>query len=359
VTLMRKGLALLSLFIFLLSILTASVGQIIENPSTPLAKDAGRVLKLLEVWRITDEAGDFYLQAPRNLQTATDGSIFIADNDEFLRFSAEGKFIKNIFKKGQGPGEIGGSFVYFVQGRDVFIQDLNSWRLWRADFAGVFQEHIILKNKDISVLIGVVPNGYLFLRMVWPPRSEWTGRMMEVLHIVEFFTKDGSDKRDIATFKTNAFLSPRSATNWDSTITILSPDDKSLFAFFGREYRIEIVNLDGSPAAKEFRRTYPRVPHVEKSWESASRKKYGFPKIEYETDVKGLYPGEGRVWVETSTEDKNKGRLIDVFDAGGRYIDSFYLGPGRSLMAVGEGYVFCQEKNEDETITIVKYRIMN
>jgi hypothetical protein len=351
--------ALLSLLIFLLSIPSVSIGQIIENPSRPLAKEAGRVLKLTEVWRITDERGDFYLQAPRNLQTATDGSIFIADNDEFLRFSADGNFIKDIFKKGQGPGEIGGSFMYFVQGRDVFIQDLSSWRLWRADFDGVFQEHIVIKNKDISVLIGVVPDGYIFIRMVWPPRSEWTGRMMEVLHYVDFFSKDGSDKRDFATFKTNAFLSPRSATNWDSSITALSPDGKSLYAFFGREYLIEIVNLEGSPAAKRFRRTYPRVPHVEKSWERDFRKKYDRPKLEYETDIKGLFPIEGCVWVETSTEDKTKGRLIDVFDKGGRFIDGFYLGPGRTLMAVREGYIFCQEKNEDETITIVKYGIGN
>ena len=356
---MRKSFALLSLVIFLLSIPSVSIGQIIENPSRPLANDAGRVLKLTEVWRITDEGGDFYLQAPRNLQTEIGGSIFITDSDEFLRFSADGKFIKNIFKKGQGPGEIGGSFMYFVQGRDVFIQDLNSWRLWRADFDGVFQEQIAIKNKDISVLIGVVPDGFIFISMVWPPRSEWTGRMMDVLHIVDFFSKDDSDRRNIATFKTNAFLSPQTATNWDSSITALSPDGKSLYAFFGREYHIEIVNLGGSLAAKRFRRTYPRVPHVEKSWESDSRKKYGFPKIEYETDIKGLYPIEGRVWVETSTEDKTKGRLIDVFNKDGRFIDSFYLGPGRSLMAVRESHIFCQEKNEDETITIVKYRIGN
>jgi hypothetical protein len=108
---MIKGFALPSVLIFLLSIPTASIGQIIENPSKPRAKDAGRVLKLTEEWRITDEGGDFYLQAPRNLQTATDGSIFIADNDEFLRFSADGTFLNNIFKKGQGPGKVAVSCI--------------------------------------------------------------------------------------------------------------------------------------------------------------------------------------------------------------------------------------------------------
>jgi hypothetical protein len=38
---------------------------------------------------------------------------------------------------------------------------------------------------------------------------------------------------------------------------------------------------------------------------------------------------------------------------GGRFVDSFFLGPGRALMAVRDGIVFCQEKNEDETIALL------
>jgi hypothetical protein len=49
--------------------------------------------------------------------------------------------------------------------------------------------------------------------------------------------------------------------------------------------------------------------------------------------------------------------MIDVFDQAGRFIDSFYLGTGRKLMAARDGHIFCREKNEDETIAIVKYRI--
>jgi hypothetical protein len=88
-----------------------------------------------------------------------------------------------------------------------------------------------------------------------------------------------------------------------------------------------------------------------------SRKKNGFPKIEYETDIWGLYPAGGKIWVATSAVDKAKGRLIDVFDRDGHFSDSFYLGAGRSLMAVREDFVLCQETNKDETVTIVKYRI--
>lgn len=353
----RKGGLLIGILAFLLGIGTAGLGQIVENPARPAAKDAGRILKLTEIWRITDDRGGFFFRSPRNPQFAADGSFFIADKEELLRFSSEGKFIKNIFRQGQGPGEIDSSFIHFTQGSSLFIRDLNSWRFWRADFDGVLEEQIVIGNTEGRALIGVVPRGYIFLRMVWPPRSEWTGRLMEIIHFIDFVAKDGSERNGIATFKTRAFLRPQAATNWDSTTAAVSPGGTSLFAFFGRDYLVEVVDLVSGRAMKKFRRTYPKVPHVENSWESDLRKKYGFPKIEYETDIRGLYPADGRVWVETSTEDKTKGRLIDVFDEDGRFADSFYLGAGRSLMAVREGVVFCQEKNEDETIAVVKYRI--
>jgi hypothetical protein len=353
----RNGRTLIGILMILIAIPSASASQIIENPSKPVAKDAGRVLKLIEVWRITDEGDKFFFRSPHNLQVAADGSVFIAEREEFLRFSTEGKLLKNIYKKGQGPGEIDDSFMYYVRGSDVYIQDVNSRRLWRADFDGVFQEQVVIKNTDSGVFIGVAPDGYIFLRMVWPPRSEWTGKLMEILHFVDILAKDGSERNGIATFKTKAFLRPQAATNWDSSIAVMSPDGKSIFAFFGRDYLVEVVDLVGGMNIKRFRRIYPKVPHVERSWETDFRKKYGFPKIEYETDIRGLYPVDGRVWVETSTEEKTKGRLIDVFDRDGRFIDSFYLGAGRALMAVREGFIFCQEKNEDETIRIVKYAV--
>jgi len=80
--------------------------------------------------------------------------------------------------------------------------------------------------------------------------------------------------------------------------------------------------------------------------------------MEFESDIDDICPAGDRLWVITSTNDKAKGRLIDVFDKEGRFVDSFHLGAGKGLMAVREGFVFCMEKAEDETITIVKYRIV-
>jgi glucose/arabinose dehydrogenase len=64
-------------------------------------EEAGRVLKLHEVQRIEDAQADYYLKSPRDIQIAPDGSLFVVDEDQLLKFDANGQFIKNLFKRGR------------------------------------------------------------------------------------------------------------------------------------------------------------------------------------------------------------------------------------------------------------------
>jgi hypothetical protein len=331
---------------------------IVENPAKPLAKDAGRVLKLAEAWRITDDSGDFYFKYPRELKIADDGTIFLAEEEQFLKFSPDGRFLKDLYRKGQGPGEIGGYFYFHVSAAALFIEDMSSQRFWRADLDGVYQAQIELASKDYRGFIGVLPEGYLFLKTAWPPLGERTGKLMEILHTVVLVGWDGSEQRDLVTFRPKTYLAPNAGMSWDPDIIELSPDGKRLYAVHSRDYVIDVVDLPSGRISRRLSRAYGKVPHNEADHESEFRKRNGSPKKEFEADVDGLFPVGDGLWAATSTVDKVKGRLIDVFDRDGRFVDNFYLGAGRMLMAVQEGVVFCQEKNEEETITVVKYRIV-
>jgi hypothetical protein len=330
---------------------------VVENPAKPMARDAGRVLALTEVWRITDESGEFYFKYPSNLRIAEDGSIFIADAGQLLRFSPDGNFLKNLYRKGQGPGEIEREFYYHIQSGHLFIHDMNSQRFWRADIDGRFQEQIDLLKKDYRGFLGALPDGFLLLKTDWPPFEERTGKLMEIIHTVVLVGRDGSELRDIATFRPRMFLAPQAAMAWDPTITKSSPDGKHLYAAHIRDYLIEVVDISSGTTIRSYRRQYRKVPYAEKGWEPDFRKKYGAPKMEYEIDISDIFPSGDRLWVVTSTDDKAKGRLIDVFDKDGRFVDSFFLGAGKKLMLVRDAFVICQEKSEAETITIVKYKI--
>jgi hypothetical protein len=182
---------------------------------------------------------------------------------------------------------------------------------------------------------------------------------MEIVHTLVLIGRDGSERRDVAAFRPKTFLGPNTGMSWDPSILELSPDRELLYAVHSRDYVVEVIDLASGAPVRRIKRTYPKAVHVEANWEPDFRKRTGAPKIEFESDVKELFPVEDGLWVATSTDDKAKGRLIDVFGKDGRFIDSFYLGAGRLLMAVREGFVFCMEKNEDGTITIAKYRIVN
>jgi hypothetical protein len=64
------------------------------------------------------------------------------------------------------------------------------------------------------------------------------------------------------------------------------------------------------------------------------------------------------LWVKTSTNDKEKGDLFDVFDSQGRFIDNFYLGAGRTLLNSYGDTVFVLEKDQAENYRLIKYKIM-
>ena len=109
-----------------LAVLTALLPsqEIIRNSGKPLSPNAGRILEVEEIFRITDESGEFFFTRPSGLQVACDGSIFLTDADRLLKFSPDGTYLKNLFKKGQGPGEIQSSFYYFhLRGENIFIFD--------------------------------------------------------------------------------------------------------------------------------------------------------------------------------------------------------------------------------------------
>ncbi|MEA3420216.1 MAG: hypothetical protein U9Q97_00885, partial [Acidobacteriota bacterium] len=82
------------------------------------------------------------------------------------------------------------------------------------------------------------------------------------------------------------------------------------------------------------------------------------PPQKYLNDIKNLFVFNGLLLAMTSTNDKNKGTLIDVFNHEGKYIDNFYLKLSGSLLASNKDSILVKEKDKDENILIVQYQII-
>jgi len=353
----RKAFPIIVLSLVLLP-LTLLSQQIIENPEKPLAKNAGRIIKLQEVWRITDESGEFYFKNPYQLQIAGDGSIFFADEDQFLRFSADGKFIKNLYKKGEGPGEINGGFSFFLVDNVLVIRASNKERLWRIDYDGKFLGEFDIRLTQQNGFMGVRRDDFIISKTEQPSPSERTGKLIALPRTILLVSRDGKTEKPVITFRPRIFGAPNAMRAWDFSIEALSLDGKTIVGYHGLQYLIEIVDIEQAKIIRSFNRKYQRVKHVDDDFEKDFNKKYGAPTMEFESDIRGLKLKGDRIWVRTSTTDPKKGDLWDVFNLDGVYLDNFYLGAGKTLLKADGDVVFVTEKNADETIALVKYRII-
>ncbi|GAH76276.1 unnamed protein product, partial [marine sediment metagenome] len=90
------------------------------------------------------------------------------------------------------------------------------------------------------------------------------------------------------------------------------------------------------------------------------------PPQKYMNDIHNLLVSKDRLWVVTSTRDKEKRILIDVYNFKGRYIDNFYLKfpenlvrryQGDTAMYVLGDYLYTLEKDVKGFYSIKKYKI--
>ena len=130
-----NGIGIHALMIFVLS--SSVFGQTaIENPDRPAMKSAGRRFELIEIWRITDPGDPFYFKSPRNLRIGPGGAVFVQDQDQILEFDVEGRFVRNYFKKGQGPGELNSVRAFIPTAEALIVQDIGSQKVVWFDRKG-------------------------------------------------------------------------------------------------------------------------------------------------------------------------------------------------------------------------------
>ncbi len=332
--------------------------QIIENPEKPLAKNAGRVLELKEILRITDESGEFYFKYPTQLQVAGDGSIFLVEPEgEFLHFTQDGKFIKNLYKKGEGPGEISRTFSYFIRGQELIIFDSNKRKIWSTDYDGTLLREYAIPNTGAFGFLGIRNNDFVFSKSVYPAAEERKG-LIDIPYSVYLTSIDGKAERQVFTFYFKLFMTQRAGRSWAPSIAVLGPDKQVIVGSFHTEYTIQVVDIEKGQVIRAFNRDYPRVKHKADQSERDFSQRTGAPPMDFEPDVRGLKLADDRIWVRTSTTDPKKGDLWDVFSMDGKFLDCVYLGPERAVLRIDPDAIFVTEKNPDETIAVVKYKIV-
>ena len=329
--------------------------EIHQNPDKPLSSNAGRILKVEEMFRISDESGEFFFKWPSGLKVADDGSIFLIDEFQFLKFTPEGTYLKNIFQKGQGPGEFQSSFLFYhLQHEKIFVYDLMTTKIVCMDQEGELIEEFKLSER-YSGFVGLRKDHFILTKNIWPDMTEQTGKVFEIPVKIFFISQGGDIIDECSGIPMRQFLHPNISRSMIESATILSEDGKACFISDPDEYMVSVLDLEKLEFIRKFTRDYRRVKRPKRK--TPSRPSIKIPEREYEKDIVYLYNFKGDLWIETSTEDEKKGTLFDVFNREGRYIDSFWLDAGKSLITTHGDHLFVREQDEEGNISVVKYRL--
>lgn len=371
----RKQLGVL--FACLLAAGALQAQQIIENPEKPLSKNAGRVVVPKEIMAISDEgARDYYFKYPDNLKVAPDGSIFVKDIGQLLWFDKDGRFVMNLQKKGQGPGEIERLADYGFTEKGFVVLALNPDRLLYFDHSGKFDHESPIRS-DIGSIEAILLflNGVYYFRTSQFPQVQGEPRIIDYDQRIKAIREGKEDLIARTTFPIKAFVGRIGGSSglYEMNELIATPYHKKyLVLSHTGEYLLKIYDAEADAVIRAFRRAYRRIeqfplPEEKRGGVILNGKRFLRPNQKHENDIAEILIHNDEIWVVTSTRDKNKGVLVDVFDEKGAYTDCFYLKlPEKALksllfLAAGSviqgDFLYIIESNEDDTSVIKKYRI--
>jgi hypothetical protein len=372
----RLQIPIIGLLALAAAVPAAVLGQPIENPARPKAANAGRVVAPEAVLAISDEGtGEFFFKWPRSLRTAPDGSLFVIDENQVLQFAKDGGFLRNLFKKGQGPGEMQYAQAALAAGKSVVVHAGD--KLVYFDAAGRFEKDMPVRpeGRTSLSLLHYLAGAFYFEAAEFPRTTGDPDVIDNPRTIVAVKEPDGKIE-PLAAFVTRAWVvtSPAGGGGMFSLTSLVAASYRERFLVLTHteDYLVKIFDPSANKVVREFRRAYDRVkgaPLTEaekKGGMFIDGKHYTRPERKYENDVKNLLARGDEVWAVTSTKGEAKGVLVDVFDGEGTYRDAFYLklpeAGLRSLASPGQcaldgDFVWVVERLEDETFAIKKYRL--
>jgi hypothetical protein len=356
----------------------AGFGQIVENPAKPKAANAGRVVMPEEVLAISDEGtSDYYFKWPRELRAAPGGLLLLTDEDQILAFDANGKLLRNFFKKGQGPGEMPYPGACVATGKNFVVYSGYPSKLVFFSPSGSYEKEIALRpGGRTSLSLIAYQAGRFYFESGEFPRTTGDPDFVDNPRTIVAVSGPEGEIRTLSTFVTRSWVATAPGGGggmFDVTTLVAAPFRDTLLALIHtEEYLVKLFDPAANRIVREFRRAYERVKgepltdSEKKGGVILNGQHYTRPERKFENDVKNILTRANEIWAVTSTKDKARGVLIDVFDGEGVYRDCFWLklpeaalgkihSPGQCVLD-GE-HLWIVEQSEDETFTIRKYRI--
>ena len=362
----------LSLAVLLLDVAILGEAQSrVDNPGRALSKNAGRAVRLEEVMRIRDDGTSAIFRLPRKLALGPDGSLYFhdfAEGDRVYRYGPEGKLIFKVLKTGQGPGESQHVSNFFLDGDRIRVQAWSPPKIMDFGIDGRYLKEIPTESTHGLHSLFALEGKIYGLRDEIPHSQAIFGTgSVETPYSLYELSADFKIWKKLQDFPVRHAIKNRSWVRLDMIdATAAWP---FIYIVHTAEYRVDQFDLRSGRVERLIRRTYDRPrgePSEDEDYDPEAKRVISAADIPA-FDILEIHAVAGRLWVFTSTMKKNgNGRLVDVFDAEGRFVDSFRLEfPDEKIkhnyskgLISGDGFLFVPEQDEDGLVSIGKYRIL-
>jgi|GEM_PF-2421850 len=368
------------LLLFFTSILFIQISSdIIHNteiPSGVTGKTPGRSLQLTEVMRITDYEDDFVFKRIRGIKVAEDGSIFIRGNIQILKFTPEGNYVKNLTKRGEGPGEIKYLSDFILSKDTLLIGSIMPVKLVNFYQTGELKsEKTIQGLSTFASLFEHLRGRSYFVSGDLALSKQKTGVIRRV-NDLSYIDQSGKVIKMNLSFDTKDLMIKKSSKNGimvniDELTRFLRVSDKNKYLFVSHKerYHVNQIDLETGKIVREFTRNYKPVTYKKITYtKKEDIELYKLYDRKYYNDIYKLTVYKNNLLIFTSTMNKKGEILIDVFNNEGKYIDNYFVKIAgvkrpddliRKPVLFHNGYIWTTGTDEDDVPYAVKFKIEN
>lgn len=359
-----KILILLFITLFLIGISS----PIIANTPIP-------VIQIKKVLEISDEGGEkgFYFKRPSNIKIATDGSIFLIDENQFLRFDRAGKFLNNQQKKGAGPSEYVYIYNYDFSGEKIILLTGPTQKVIETDLNGkLLKEYRLEKNIAFLKVVNLSEEKIWFVGSMLRDLNKQELGKSRVEFELGYISQEGKIVESNIFFNEEWFLMKKTfGENVQIMMTSLVPivysSDKgnNLFISDSGDYKIHKVDLKRIKKTGDLTRKFERIPYEDEGLEEEKRRKDSrIPEPKYFNDILKLMVYDDYLFVLTAKVEKGKGVLVDIFFKDGKYFKSFYLQLPCfkrvkdvlvTPIVIDKEFIYTIETDEEDNKVLIKY----
>lgn len=291
----------------------------VMNPDFP---QDGRInYRIADIFTLGEEEGpeEGILFLPYDIRVDSQDYIYVVDAEDMniKVYDQSGNWIRNVGRRGQGPGEYTriSDFDVSQDGR-IFISDIRQHRvsILRAD--GTFVSSFLVKRGCDRLRVDEA--GRIYLQQFISYKPVGTSGEKDEEMIIKRTDSRGKNPFEYGKFPAGKFVWRSKTTGHVSqyahtTVWIVNKSDR-LYLGYSRDYLITVLDKKGKPLFK-FGREFTPIKHPLYSPDLAHPEYY--PAF-YSKNL--FFDDYGNLWLKQYTEDDEIGHLYDVFSPDGIFI---------------------------------------